>query len=137
MSNYRKVRKETAERMGESNSDDPADEKLPCRFCEAPTRRGDLSMYGARCLRCYEAYRSIPMAEFNARFKRSEPKAALPRGDRVVTQGHIGELIAKRPTSDQVRDMAADMGIDIPAEYSAAELNDMRRAQQMQEFGQP
>lgn len=120
-STYRQVRKDTADRMGDAKSDDPADDKLPCMRCQAPTRRGDLSLYGGRCTACYEALCALPMAAFNARFKTGQPKAALPRREQFVAQGHIGELLAKRPTHDRVRQYAEELGIDIPAEFEGQE----------------
>lgn len=114
MSNYRKVRKETAERMGE----DPGD-MLPCIRCHTPTDRDTLSLLGARCQACYDAYCRLPMAEFNARFKRDEPQRALPRMEQVVAHGQIGEFLAKRPTADQVRGYADELGVDIPPEFQS------------------
>ena len=35
---------------------DPGDVELPCTFCQRPTKRATLSMYGARCYHCYLAY---------------------------------------------------------------------------------
>jgi hypothetical protein len=45
---YAKVRKELVE---QSQTD-----RLPCRYCGTPTLRETLTMYGARCPSCYEAY---------------------------------------------------------------------------------
>lgn len=59
MSNYREIRKETAERMGDQAAPSPADERLPCRFCGAATRRATLTYLGARCQPCYEQYLSL------------------------------------------------------------------------------
>lgn len=40
----------------ESQKRDPAQDPMPCTFCNAMTTRGTLSAYGARCFRCYQAY---------------------------------------------------------------------------------
>jgi len=110
MSKYRKVRKETAEKMGKG---DGGDGVLPCTTCKEPTPWATLSNLGARCQRCYEAFCRMPMAEFNARFKRDEPKRALPRREVPVLPGHIGEHLAKRPSRQQVRGYADELGIDV------------------------
>ena len=52
MSNYRKVRAETAEKMGA----ELAQQLPPCRYCSTPTPYETLSRLGARCQACYEAY---------------------------------------------------------------------------------
>jgi hypothetical protein len=33
-----------------------ADDRLPCRWCEAPTKLETLSLYGARCFDCFQRY---------------------------------------------------------------------------------
>jgi hypothetical protein len=45
---YAQVRKELVE---QSQTD-----RIPCRYCGAPTLRETLTMYGARCPNCYQAY---------------------------------------------------------------------------------
>ena len=111
MSTYRKVRAETAKRM--DDEDDPAKELLPCSICKEKTPRETLSNLGARCASCYDAFCRLPMPDFNARFKRNEPKLALPRKPIHVSQGHIGELLAKKSTPEQVRGYADELGIDV------------------------
>lgn len=110
-STYRSVRADTAKRM--DDSEDPAKELIPCRYCGEKATRETLSMNGARCAACYDAFCRLPMPDFNARFKRNEPKLALPRKPIHVNQGHIGELLAKKSTPDQVRGYAEDLGIDV------------------------
>jgi hypothetical protein len=48
MSSYRNVVKEIVEHS--------ATDRLPCRFCGAPTLRETLSQYGARCHSCFTDY---------------------------------------------------------------------------------
>ena len=50
------IRRRTAEAMGE----EPAEDCMPCGWCNEPTPRAALSAYGARCYRCYEAYKREP-----------------------------------------------------------------------------
>ena len=52
MKTYADVRREVAA----PTSNDPADERLPCGFCKAPTERKTLSLYGSRCGKCFAAY---------------------------------------------------------------------------------
>jgi len=107
MSNYREVRKRTAEKMGDGEGD-----KLPCIRCQTPTDGKTLSDLGARCRACYEAYCREPLATRAG----PDPKAvqrALPRREQRVTPGHIGELLAKKPTREQVASYAEDLGIDV------------------------
>lgn len=104
------VRRKTAEKLGEGLM-------AQCLRCHAPTPHDQLSHFGARCLRCYTAYCAQPMDVFNRSFKNHEPTHALPRREQRVTQGHIGELLAKRPTREHVDKAADELGIDIPDEY--------------------
>lgn len=107
---YRQVRKETAERMGD---DGP---RLMCSLCNAPTPWDDLSALGSRCRTCFDRYCAEPWAERDERMQREQPKRALPRRQVVVGPGHIGELLAKRPSRSEVRQYADDMGIDVGGE---------------------
>lgn len=48
----------------------PMEEPLRCRFCGDEATRAELSAYGARCARCFDAYLKAPPPE--------------PRGDTPV-----------------------------------------------------
>lgn len=110
---FRQVRQETADRMGEPDSEDPGDALLPCIRCKAQTRKADLSMFGARCGACYAAFCRLPIEQFNAQLKHGEPTRALPRRQQFVAPGHIGELLAQKPTREQVAAYADELGIDV------------------------
>lgn len=51
------IRRRTAEAMGEDHDDGS---RMTCRFCEGPATHSELSTFGARCRRCYEAYKREP-----------------------------------------------------------------------------
>jgi hypothetical protein len=50
------IRRRTAEAMGE----DEGGARMTCRFCEGPATHSELSTFGARCRRCYDAYKREP-----------------------------------------------------------------------------
>lgn len=54
MSTYRDAKREDNEALPQKA--DPALEPMPCTFCKGMSTRGQLSAYGARCFRCYQAY---------------------------------------------------------------------------------
>ena len=49
---YGEIRQEMTPEQG----DDAGEALLPCTFCERPTKRKVLSMLGARCQKCFDAY---------------------------------------------------------------------------------
>lgn len=55
MKSYAEVRQKTAEALAPA---DPAEDMLPCRYCGAQAKRKALSMLGARCHPCFEAYQA-------------------------------------------------------------------------------
>ena len=52
--------------------DKPID-RLPCRWCGAPTLISMLTQYGARCLPCFEAYCAEGMAGMTKGFVDGRP----------------------------------------------------------------
>jgi hypothetical protein len=48
---------------------------MPCLFCREPTLRETLSLYGARCFKCYEAYCREPRVFHDVGKKSDDPRA--------------------------------------------------------------
>jgi hypothetical protein len=55
-----------------SGSKDPANDTMNCPLCHGLTKRGALSIYGARCFRCFDAYCTAP-------FRKLEPSGYAMR----------------------------------------------------------
>lgn len=95
---------------------------LPCDKCKRPTEGMTLSLYGARCKLCYDAYCGQSVADFNRTFKRDEPQLAMPRVEREVTT---------RAKPDTMQSIGAAFTRPEPPAYTDAELTDMRRANEV------
>lgn len=87
MSNYRKVRNETAEKMADPTPADAADELLPCRYCGEPTRRKTMTNLGARCQPCYDQF--LRLGYSGSGPPKQHGQAALMREAAAKVREHI------------------------------------------------
>jgi len=77
-----------------------------CTWCKGHPARSDMPW----CESCYEHYRTMSVAQFNAWRKEHEPKRALPRQPgRIEGLKQIAQ--AMKPARDTVREWADQMGI--------------------------
>lgn len=107
MSSYRKSKGEAEQASGEGY--------LPCRKCGTATPWETLSSLGAQCQSCFDAYCALPVPEFSKRIRSGSPNRVLPRKPIEIdaNSSHIGTLLAKKSSHEQVRQYADEMGIDV------------------------
>lgn len=124
--NYREIRKETAERMGDETPDEPTDELLPCRYCGVATKRATLSVLGARCQTCFAQYLSFGFSGSEAPPRPNpDPRfASLRARSRAYAAGRtdgfvaLGQELKRRVDAQRVpHDLADD---DVNALLQAA-----------------
>ena len=127
MSDYRSVRKDLAERMGDATAD-PGEALLPCGYCGEPTKRRVLGMLGARCQACYDQYLRLgysgqepPKQALQAAWVQAEAdKARRVRAARA-SRGSSGNVFAAM--SQQLNSAAAARAL--PKGLSDEEVNEL------------